>query len=54
MVVEWPERIAELLPEERLWIRINYGSRQNTRVFNIEGWGKRYKELEEAIRKCWC
>ncbi len=50
VVVEWPERIIELLPEEKLWIRITHGSGENTRVFHIKGWGKRYEELEEAIK----
>lgn len=54
-VIEWAERVREILPEERLWITLCYlGNTKRKLVF--EPRGKRYEELlqrfrQEAFRK---
>jgi tRNA threonylcarbamoyladenosine biosynthesis protein TsaE len=50
IVLEWPERIEDTLPKERLWIevRVLEPTRRNV-VF--EGTGKRYEELIAKFRE---
>ncbi len=49
LVVEWPERIEEALPAERLWIDIR-DEGGDDRLLIIQGTGKRPAELVEALR----
>ncbi len=50
VVFEWPERIEDVLPEDRLWIdlRVLESTRRN---FVFEGKGERYKELIAKFRE---
>lgn len=50
IIFEWPERIEEILPKERLWIelRILEPTRRN---FIFEGVGKHYEELLKKFRE---
>ena len=50
VVFEWPERIEDILPAERLWIelRVLESERRN---FVFEGVGERYKELIAQFRQ---
>jgi tRNA threonylcarbamoyladenosine biosynthesis protein TsaE len=50
LVVEWPERIVDVLPKDRLWVELSYVSEDKRRlVFKPEG--KKYEELVAAFRK---
>jgi ATPase, YjeE family len=48
VVIEWAESIADILPEERLDIRIKVVG-ENKRVFVITPRGQNYEELCEAV-----
>lgn len=51
VIIEWPERIADALPEERLDIAIDYGA-GDTRVLTLTptsaAWGARLERWEES------
>ncbi len=42
MVIEWPERIADALPDERLEIRIEYGE-GDSRILELTPVGARWE-----------
>ncbi|AIS51732.1 tRNA threonylcarbamoyladenosine biosynthesis protein TsaE [Thermoanaerobacter kivui] len=50
-VIEWPERIIPLIPQERLEVRIQRGEEEEERIITFESFGKRYdnifKEMSE-------
>jgi tRNA threonylcarbamoyladenosine biosynthesis protein TsaE len=49
LIVEWPERMAGLIPAERLWVNLEHVDDQERQMkFNARG--KRYDELLEVIR----
>ena len=50
MLLEWPEHIETVLPDDRLWIeiRILEPSRRN---FIFEATGERYEEMLSQFRK---
>ncbi len=48
-VVEWPHQVEELLPSEKLLITIKRLS-ENEREFEIQGFGKRYEEIEGELK----
>jgi tRNA threonylcarbamoyladenosine biosynthesis protein TsaE len=50
MVIEWPERAEELLPEERLWILIRLVE-GNKRILLFSAHGARYEELLREFRR---
>jgi tRNA threonylcarbamoyladenosine biosynthesis protein TsaE len=50
VIVEWPERIAEVLPKESLWIRLKYTSMEH-RAMMISPQGQRYQTMVETLRK---
>lgn len=47
-IVEWPQYIEELLPEERLEIQICCIS-ENERIFKLNGIGSKYVEIERLL-----
>lgn len=49
VLLEWPERLTDTLPDERLWIelRVIESTRRN---LVLEGTGKRYQELIASFR----
>ena len=49
LIVEWPERMAELIPTERLWIDFEHIDEEE-RKMKFKASGKRYDELLEIIR----
>lgn len=49
LLIEWPERIDGLIPDERLWINLEYVDEEE-REMNFKATGKRYDELLEVIR----
>ncbi|WP_420632128.1 tRNA (adenosine(37)-N6)-threonylcarbamoyltransferase complex ATPase subunit type 1 TsaE [Candidatus Leptofilum sp.] len=50
VMVEWPERIETLLPEDRLWIALTYVS-ETRRKLRISATGERSAELLEDFKK---
>ncbi|WP_420644925.1 tRNA (adenosine(37)-N6)-threonylcarbamoyltransferase complex ATPase subunit type 1 TsaE [Candidatus Leptofilum sp.] len=50
VMVEWPERIESLLPEDRLWIALTYVS-ETRRKLRISATGERSAELLEDFKK---
>lgn len=50
VMVEWPERIEVMLPEDRLWIGLSYVS-ETRRKLHITAVGERSSELFEAFKK---
>jgi tRNA threonylcarbamoyladenosine biosynthesis protein TsaE len=54
VLIEWPERLGEMLPPEHLWVEIDVEAEETQRVFRISAYGKRYEQLLamlEASRK---
>ena len=49
LLIEWPERMEGLIPDERLWIHMEH-SGEEERGMSFRATGKRYEELLEAIR----
>lgn len=50
MVVEWPERIQEVLPEERLWINLRWIADEQ-RGMTFLAHGERYDAILAEFRK---
>ncbi|HEX2993765.1 MAG TPA: tRNA (adenosine(37)-N6)-threonylcarbamoyltransferase complex ATPase subunit type 1 TsaE [Anaerolineales bacterium] len=50
LLIEWPERIDGLVPNERLWINLEHIDEEE-REMNFKATGKRYDELLELIRQ---
>jgi tRNA threonylcarbamoyladenosine biosynthesis protein TsaE len=50
VMVEWPERIEALLPEDRLWVALSYVS-ETRRKLRISAAGERSAELLEDFKK---
>ena len=48
VIIEWASTIADILPEERLDIKIKIQD-ENKRVFIITPYGKKYEDLCEAV-----
>lgn len=51
-VVEWPERVLEYLPSERLEIRIEFLG-PHSRSFRLTGEGERGRRLAQELLKAW-
>ena len=49
MLIEWPERIDGLVPDERLWINFEHLDEEE-REMKFKSTGKRYDDLLETIR----
>ena len=49
LIVEWPERMAGLIPAERLWVNLEHVDDEE-RQMKFNSSGKRYDELLEVIR----
>lgn len=50
IVIEWPERVAELLPDERLWISLRWVDESRRGLF-FEATGIRYERLLREFRQ---
>ena len=50
LVIEWPERIREILPEEHLWIKLEYTAVEH-RAMLLSPRGKRYETIVEKLRQ---
>jgi tRNA threonylcarbamoyladenosine biosynthesis protein TsaE len=50
LIIEWPERLGSLVPEERLWINFEHVANE-VRQMNFKAQGIRYNELLNNIRQ---
>jgi len=50
VVIEWPERIEGILPENRLWISLQYTGVEH-RAMMLTPKGERYLKLVEKLRR---
>jgi tRNA threonylcarbamoyladenosine biosynthesis protein TsaE len=50
LVVEWPDRIGELVPPERLWVSFEYMSEEHRQMV-FKASGKHYDRLLNDIRR---
>lgn len=50
LVIEWPERIREVLPESFLWIGLEYTAVEH-RAMLLSPQGKRYETMVEKLRQ---
>ena len=50
LIVEWPERLGDLIPKENLWINLEHISEEH-RQMNFHAHGGRYDELLDGIRQ---
>lgn len=48
VIIEWANTIKEILPKERLDIKIKIAG-ENSRKFTLKPYGKKYEELCEAV-----
>ena len=49
LLIEWPERIDGLVPDERLWVKLEHIDEEE-REMKFKASGKRYDDLLEIIR----
>jgi tRNA threonylcarbamoyladenosine biosynthesis protein TsaE len=49
LVIEWPERINGLVPDDRLWVKLEHVDEEE-REMQFKANGKRYDNLLEIIR----
>ena len=49
LLIEWPERMSRLVPNERLWINLEHINEEE-REMKFKSTGKRYDDLLEVIR----
>ncbi len=49
LIIEWPERMASLIPAERLWIQFEHIAEEE-RAMKFNASGQRYTELLKVIR----
>jgi tRNA threonylcarbamoyladenosine biosynthesis protein TsaE len=50
LVIEWPERGAELLPGDGVVVELRYGDRERQRRLKFQSRGPRGAEIVEAVR----
>jgi len=50
LVVEWPERIEPVLPDEHLWVKLDYVAEEH-REMQFTTRGERYESLLAALRR---
>lgn len=49
-IIEWPEKFAEFLPAEHLWLTLTPGHDASERIICLAPKGKRYRELCEELK----
>jgi len=50
ILVEWPERVAEVIPDQRLWISLRWVD-ESRRGLHFDALGPRYERLLKDFRK---
>lgn len=49
LIIEWPERLGNLIPEENLWITLDHIEEEH-RQMKFHAKGKRYDQMLDTIR----
>ena len=49
LIIEWPERLGDLIPQENLWINLEHVAEEH-RQMNFHARGERYDEMLNNIR----
>lgn len=50
-IIEWSQKISNMLPANRINIYIQRTDNENMRVFSIEGQGHAYEKITEELKK---
>lgn len=50
-IIEWADKIEKLLPKERIVVDIEKDRDINKRIINITGYGNRYREVIEELKR---
>ncbi len=50
LIIEWPERLGDLIPDERLWVNLEHRD-EGQRQIRFNPRGTRYEELLDAMRR---
>lgn len=50
LIIEWPERIESVLPNERLWLQLEYIDEEQRRI-QVMANGKKYEDFIEELRQ---
>lgn len=50
LVIEWAERIKDILPAQNLWVRLSYSAVEH-RTMLLAPKGERYEQMVERIRR---
>ena len=50
LLIEWPERVREILPDEHMWISFEYVAEENRQML-IKAAGARYDDLLTELRQ---
>jgi tRNA threonylcarbamoyladenosine biosynthesis protein TsaE len=50
LIIEWPERLGDLIPKERMWINLDH-IQEEQRQMRFNANGSRYDGLLESIRQ---
>jgi tRNA threonylcarbamoyladenosine biosynthesis protein TsaE len=51
VILEWPDKFPDELPDEYLWIKISRSSGENERIFDIRLQGEKYKRVYEELKR---
>jgi tRNA threonylcarbamoyladenosine biosynthesis protein TsaE len=51
VILEWPDKFPEELPDEYLWIKISRGTGEDERIFDIRLQGEKYKAIYEELKR---
>jgi tRNA threonylcarbamoyladenosine biosynthesis protein TsaE len=49
LIIEWPGRMGEIIPAERLWVQFEHAG-ENERAMKFNASGGRFEELLEVVR----
>jgi len=49
LIIEWPERMGNLIPAERLWVHLEHAGEEE-RKMKFTAAGNRYEDLLEVVR----
>mgnify|MGYP000356765787 FL=1 len=50
-IIEWSDKIKEILPENRINMRLLRGKEENERTFHIDGKGSSFEKIEKELMK---
>ena len=50
-IIEWSDKIKEILPENRINMRLLRGKEENERTFHIDGKGSSFEKIKKELMK---